>query len=138
MKNYYVYIITNFTNSTLYIGVTNNLERRLYEHKNKLVDGFSKRYNLNKLVYFEETTSIENAIEREKQRKSWKRYKKETLIKNINPTGKICLKNGINRSLDCHTLLARLRMTPLNLSFRDATTENGILGIQSRRQPTSG
>lgn len=66
MKNYYVYIITNFTNSTLYIGVTNNLERRLYEHKNKLVDGFSKRYNLNKLVYFEETTSIEKAIERKK------------------------------------------------------------------------
>lgn len=88
MKNYYVYIITNFTNSTLYIGVTNNLERRLYEHKNKLVDGFSKRYNLNKLVYFEETTSIETAIEREKQLKSWKRDKKETLIKNINPTWK--------------------------------------------------
>lgn len=88
MKNYYVYIITNFTNSTLYIGVTNNLERRLYEHKNKLVDGFSKRYNFNKLVYFEETTSIETAIEREKQLKSWKRDKKETLIKNINPTWK--------------------------------------------------
>ena len=88
MKNYYVYIITNFTNSTLYIGVTNNLERRLYEHKNKLVDGFSKRYNLNKLVYFEETTNIETAIKREKQLKSWKRDKKETLIKNINPTWK--------------------------------------------------
>lgn len=88
MKNYYVYIITNFTNSTLYVGVTNNLERRLYEHKNKLVDGFSKRYNLNKLVYFEETISIEKAIEREKQLKSWKRDKKETLIKNINPTWK--------------------------------------------------
>ena len=88
MKNYYVYIITNFTNSTLYIGVTNNLERRLYEHKNKLVDGFSKRYNLNKLVYFEETTNIEKAIEREKQLKSWKRDKKESLIKNMNPTWK--------------------------------------------------
>lgn len=88
MKNYYVYIITNFTNSTLYVGVTNNLERRLYEHKNKLIDGFSKRYNLNKLVYYEETTSIETAIEREKQLKSWKRDKKETLIKNMNPTWK--------------------------------------------------
>ena len=85
MKNYYVYIITNFTNSTLYVGVTNNLERRLYEHKNKLVDGFSKRYNLNKLVYFEETTSIENAIEREKQLKGLKREKKNSLIYSKNP-----------------------------------------------------
>ena len=85
MKNYYVYIITNFTNSTLYVGVTNNLERRLYEHKNKLIDGFSKRYNLNKLVYYEETTSIESAIEREKQLKGYARSKKDILIITKNP-----------------------------------------------------
>lgn len=64
------------------------LGKTFNEHKNKLVDGFSKRYNLNKLVYFEETTNIETAIKREKQLKSWKRDKKETLIKNINPTWK--------------------------------------------------
>ena len=85
MKKYYVYILTNHTKTTLYIGVTNNLERRLYEHKNKLIDGFSKRYNLNKLVYYEETTSIESAIEREKQLKGYTRSKKDTLIITKNP-----------------------------------------------------
>ena len=85
MKKYYVYILTNHTKTTLYVGVTNNLERRLYEHKNKLIDGFSKRYNLNKLVYYEETTSIESAIEREKQLKGYKRSKKDALIITKNP-----------------------------------------------------
>ncbi len=85
MKRYYVYILTNHTKTTLYVGVTNNLERRLYEHKNKLIDGFSKRYNLNKLVYYEETTSIESAIEREKQLKGYARSKKDTLIITKNP-----------------------------------------------------
>ncbi|MDD7570878.1 MAG: GIY-YIG nuclease family protein, partial [Faecalibacterium sp.] len=56
MKTYYVYILSNQTDTTLYIGVTNNLERRIYEHKNKIVDGFTAKYNLNKLVYFEEAT----------------------------------------------------------------------------------
>lgn len=85
MKRYYVYILTNHTKTTLYVGVTNNLERRLYEHKNKLIDGFSKRYNLNKLVYYEETTSIESAIEREKQLKGYARSKKDILIITKNP-----------------------------------------------------
>lgn len=76
MNTYYVYIITNKSNSTLYVGVTNNLERRLFEHKNKLVDGFSKRYNLTKLLYFEETSDINSAIEREKQIKAYSRLKK--------------------------------------------------------------
>ncbi|MGN1162867.1 MAG: GIY-YIG nuclease family protein [Christensenellales bacterium] len=86
MKNYYVYIITNKSNSTLYVGVTNNLQRRLFEHKNKLVDGFSKRYNLNKLLYYEETSDINSAIEREKQIKSYSRAKKDSLIFCQNPT----------------------------------------------------
>ena len=85
MKKYYVYILTNHTKTTLYVGVTNNLERRLYEHKNKLIDGFSKRYNLNKLVYYEETTSIVSAIEREKQLKGYTRSKKDALIITKNP-----------------------------------------------------
>ena len=84
--NYYVYILTNSYNTVLYVGVTNNLVRRIYEHKNKLVDGFTKKYNLNKLVYFEETTDINSAILREKQLKYYKRCKKIALIEKVNPT----------------------------------------------------
>ena len=69
----------------LYIGVTNNLERRLYEHKNELVNGFSKKYNTKNLIYYETTQNIKTAIEREKQLKSWSRSKKETLINKVNP-----------------------------------------------------
>ena len=83
--DYYVYIISNKTNSTLYIGVTNNLKRRIYEHKNKLIDGFSKKYNLSKLVYFESTTDSYSAISREKQLKGWIRQKKIDLITSQNP-----------------------------------------------------
>ena len=85
---YYVYIITNKINSVVYIGVTNDLERRLYEHKHKLVDGFSKKYNLYKLVYLETTTDIKAAIAREKQLKGWTRAKKNALIASINPLWK--------------------------------------------------
>ena len=82
---YYVYILTNFTNSVLYVGITNNLERRLYEHKNALIDGLAKKYNIKKLVYFEITTDVKAAIEREKQIKGWVRKKKEKLICDLNP-----------------------------------------------------
>ena len=85
MKQYYVYILTNFTNTTFYIGVTNNLIKRIYEHKNKLVKGFSDKYNLKKLVYFEETNDINSAIRREKQLKNWHRGWKINLIKSKNP-----------------------------------------------------
>ena len=85
MKNYYVYILTNRTNNVLYIGVTNNLSRRIYEHQNKLVEGFSKKYNLVKLVYFEEYPSAYEAISREKQLKNWHRQWKINLIKASNP-----------------------------------------------------
>ena len=74
---YFVYMLTNKHNTTLYTGVTNNLERRLYEHRNKLVDGFTKRYNLDKLVYYEVTEDVRSAIEREKQIKGWTRAKKD-------------------------------------------------------------
>lgn len=85
-KNYYVYILTNYTNKVLYIGVTNNLERRTYEHKFKEVDGFSSEYDLKKLVYFEETNSIDEALYREKQLKGWRRSKKINLIRKTNPS----------------------------------------------------
>ena len=84
-NNYYVYIITNKNNTVLYVGVTSNLKKRIYEHKNKVVEGFSKRYNLDKLVYYEYTTEIKSAISREKQLKKLLRKKKEELIKKDNP-----------------------------------------------------
>ncbi|VAX29030.1 Excinuclease ABC, C subunit-like [hydrothermal vent metagenome] len=84
-RNYYIYCLTNWNNKVMYIGVTNNLERRIYEHKNKLLEGFTKKYNLNKLVYFEETRDIHAAISREKEIKKWRREKKDALVKQLNP-----------------------------------------------------
>jgi len=85
MKNYYVYILASKRNGTLYIGVTNDLLRRVYEHKNNLVEGFSKKYKVHMLVFFEQTDSIESAIAREKQIKSWNRKWKLDLIEKNNP-----------------------------------------------------
>ncbi len=82
---YYVYIITNKNNTVLYTGVTNNLERRMYEHKNKIVKGFTQKYNLYKLVYYETTTDVNIAIAREKSIKNLLRVKKESLINSMNP-----------------------------------------------------
>ena len=84
MKRYYIYIMTN-KSKTLYIGVTDNLERRVYEHKNKLIEGFTKKYNITKLVYYETTNDVRSAIEREKQIKGWLRKKKIALIEVVNP-----------------------------------------------------
>lgn len=85
MKTYFIYVLTNFHNTTFYIGVTNNLERRIFEHKNQLIEGFSKKYKLKKLVYYEEYPSIIDAIVREKQLKNWHREWKINLIKQSNP-----------------------------------------------------
>jgi putative endonuclease len=84
-KQYYVYILTNKSNKVLYVGVTNDLTRRIYEHRNKLVEGFTKKYNLNKLIYYEATSDIHSALEREKQLKNWHRDWKINLIKSFNP-----------------------------------------------------
>ena len=84
-KQYYVYIVTNTRNTVLYTGVTSNLERRVLDHKNKVVKGFTSKYNINKLVYYEIFDSIEQAIKREKQIKGGSRQKKIDLIKNLNP-----------------------------------------------------
>ena len=83
---YFIYILTNFSNSVLYIGITNNLKRRLYEHKHKLVNGFTKKYNVNKLIYYEHSDDILSAISREKQLKNWSREKKIILINKLNPS----------------------------------------------------
>lgn len=77
---YYIYILANKTNSTLYIGVTNDLTRRLFEHKTKQFEGFTKKYNIDKLVYYEIYNDINDAISREKQLKHWTRQKKNDLI----------------------------------------------------------
>jgi len=84
-RNFYVYILTNDLHSVFYIGVTNNLEKRVYEHKHKVVKGFTQRYNLRYLVYFEVHNSILEAIQREKQLKNWHRDWKLNLIKSVNP-----------------------------------------------------
>ncbi|OGU56172.1 MAG: hypothetical protein A2V66_09570 [Ignavibacteria bacterium RBG_13_36_8] len=84
MKTYYIYLMTNKNNTVIYTGVTNNLARRVYEHKNKLLPGFTAKYNVTKLVYFEETPDINSAIAREKQIKAGSRKKKETLINSFN------------------------------------------------------
>ena len=86
IKNqYYIYILANEKNGTLYIGVTSNLIKRVYEHKKNLVDGFTKKYNIHKLAYYEITNDIESAIEREKQLKKWNRKWKLKLIEKSNP-----------------------------------------------------
>ncbi len=84
-RSYYIYILTNIRNTTFYIGVTNNLIHRIYEHKNEVVEGFTKKYKLKKLVYFEQYPSPKEAIAREKQLKNWHRQWKINLIKSFNP-----------------------------------------------------
>ncbi|HNV97447.1 MAG TPA: GIY-YIG nuclease family protein [bacterium] len=84
MRDYYVYILTNKTNKVLYIGVTNDLLRRVNEHKKKIVRGFTSKYNVNKLVYYEYTNDVWSALEREKQLKNWKRSWKIDLINSFN------------------------------------------------------
>ena len=84
MQEYFVYIMTN-KSRTLYTGVTNNLKRRVYQHKHKLIPGFTSKYNITQLVYFESTVDIKAAIAREKQIKGWLRSKKIALIDSVNP-----------------------------------------------------
>jgi putative endonuclease len=85
MKSYYVYIMASKRNGTLYIGVTNDLLKRVYEHKNNFVDGFTKKYSVHSLVYFEQYDDIESAIIREKQLKKWNRKWELELIERVNP-----------------------------------------------------
>ena len=87
-NNYYVYILSNIKNKVVYTGVTNDLKRRVYEHKNKLVAGFTEKYNVNKLVYFEQFSNINDAIQREKNIKKWRRKWKNELIEKTNPLWK--------------------------------------------------
>ena len=85
LKQYYVYIVSSFRRTTIYTGITSNLVKRIYEHKSSFVDGFTKKYKLHSLVYFEVFSDPNSAIEREKQIKSWSRKKKDQLIMKLNP-----------------------------------------------------
>jgi putative endonuclease len=85
-KQYYVYIMTNPKNNVLYTGITNNLKKRVCEHKEKIIDGFTKKYNINKIVYYEIVKDSYNAISREKQIKGGSRAKKIALIEKMNPS----------------------------------------------------
>lgn len=85
MKQYYVYFTTNKNNNVIYIGVTGDLIKRIYQHKNKIFEGFTKKYNVDKLVYYEIYNNIEDAIRREKQLKNWHRCWKMRLIRENNP-----------------------------------------------------
>jgi len=84
-KKGYVYLVTNVKNNVLYTGVTSDLVKRIYEHRNKLADGFTSKYNVYKLVHYENFEDMENAIIREKQIKGWKRCKKNALVEQDNP-----------------------------------------------------
>ena len=92
-RHYYVYIMSN-RSKTIYTGVTNNLERRVYQHKSKQIQGFTAKYNLTRLVYYEETANVISAISREKTIKDWLRAKKIALIESVNPSW-----NDLARSL---------------------------------------
>ena len=83
-RDYYVYILTN-ASRTLYVGVTNDLEKRLHQHRSKIGPGFTSRYNVNWLVYYEQTADVSSALAREKQIKAWRRSKKDALIETMNP-----------------------------------------------------
>jgi len=87
VKQYYVYIMTN-KSRTLYVGMTNDLRRRVYQHKQKLVEGFTQKYNITLLVYYEVTNDVHAALAREKQIKAWRRSKKLALIESVNPQWK--------------------------------------------------
>ena len=92
---YYVYILSNYNNTVLYVGVTNDLVRRCHEHKNKLIKGFAEKYNVNKLVYYEVFDFVDLAIQREKQIKGYSREKKEILIEKLNKNRDELYNNGV-------------------------------------------
>ena len=93
-RQYYVYILANYTHTTFYIGVTSDLIKRMYEHSNKLFEGFTKKYNINQLLYYEIYNEIEIAINREKKLKKWKKEWKWNLIDKVNPERRNLYDNG--------------------------------------------
>ncbi len=101
MKSGFVYFLTNWTNEVIYVGMTSDLEKRYAEHRLKLFPGFTAKYKLDKLVYYEAFSDMENAILREKQIKRWSRQKKDALVKRVNPEWSNLYDGKIIRSLGC-------------------------------------
>ena len=95
MNTYYVYIMSNNYNNVLYIGVTNDLKRRVYEHKEDILEGFTKKYKCHKLVWFTQTNDVNEAIRKEKQMKKWKREYKDNVINEFNPEWKDLYKEWV-------------------------------------------
>ena len=87
-REYYVYILTNWNNKVMYVGVTNDIRRRLYEHQQGIIEGFTRKYRVHKLVYLESYGEVKDAIAREKQIKNWSRIKKNQLVETVNPNWK--------------------------------------------------
>ncbi|MDZ7832204.1 MAG: GIY-YIG nuclease family protein [Desulfobacterales bacterium] len=87
-KQFYVYILTNWNNRVMYTGITSDLKKRIYQHQNKSADGFTQKYNVFKLVYFETVKEVRSAIAREKEIKGWRRSKKDQLVSQTNPEWK--------------------------------------------------
>ena len=104
MKTYYVYILTNINKTVLYIGFTDDVIRRIQEHKNKKYEGFTKFYNVNRLVYFERHDTVEEAMRREKQLKKWNRNWKNNLINKLNPDWKDLSQNSEKKLTDLEFL----------------------------------
>ena len=98
-NRYYVYLMTNWNHRVIYVGVTNDLARRIYEHQNKLVKGFTEKYNVNKLVYYEQTNDVFTALTREKEIKKWRRQKKDALMQSANPKWQDLSEDGKDFSL---------------------------------------
>ncbi|MDX1347451.1 MAG: GIY-YIG nuclease family protein [Thiomicrorhabdus chilensis] len=88
MNDYFVYILTSQNNKVMYVGVTNDLQRRIHEHRSHSIPGFTQKYSIDKLVYFESCVDVNSAIAREKQLKGWRREKKNTLVEGANPDWK--------------------------------------------------
>ncbi len=97
-RSYYAYIATNVHNAVLYTGVTNNLGRRMYEHANKLIPGFTSKYNVKKLLWYEEFSDPREAIAAEKKIKGWRREKKLELVRNFNPSLSACIAGDSSQS----------------------------------------
>lgn len=100
MKKYYIYILASKKNGTLYIGMTNNLIRRIFEHKEKIIEGFTSKYSINKLVYYEEHSYVNDANIREKQMKEWKREWKINLIESLNKNWEDLYENMVSDEIE--------------------------------------
>jgi putative endonuclease len=130
MRDYYVYLLTN-RSGTLYTGVTSDIQRRLYEHKNKLVEGFTKKYNIDMLVYYEVTDDVNEALTREKQIKAWRRSKRVALIESpVEGSERWLVQPGPTR------FLASLGITDMGAPMQTKRMSNGGPTMRSRARLT--